>query len=67
MNTYGDKRDYPKIVIFSAYYHAGKKYYAYRCCTTWSKTCRDAVQRWVTAHPLESSDVKARFDKARKS
>ena len=54
--TYGDKRNYPKIDIF----WRG----LYRSSTTWSKTCREAKERFIDAHPnLLLADVKANFSK----
>ena len=63
--TYGNKRDYRKINIFTAHVHQGKRYFAYRASTTWSATCKEAISRFVDANPLEvlNSDVKARFSK----
>lgn len=39
--NYGDKRDYPKIDI---YVH-GK----YACSTTWARTCKEAVDRYMAS------------------
>jgi hypothetical protein len=35
--VYGDRRDYPEIDLY-----AGGRYL---CSTTWSRTCREALQR----------------------
>jgi hypothetical protein len=67
--TYGDKRDYPKIDI---YVRGSKQYgpayadnYCYARSTTWAKTCREAVEQYLKAHPdVEASNVKAHFDAA---
>lgn len=64
--SYGDKRDYPKIDIYAKTFNgirhvkAGK----YLCTTTWSKTCRDAVERYIERNPTTGyagSDLYARF------
>ena len=50
--TYGNKRDYPKIELV----YAGK----YVGTTTWSKTCREAREKYIERHPhLDPSKVKA--------
>lgn len=36
--------------------------WVYECSTTWSKTCKDAKQRFLKIHPyLNESQVKASF------
>ena len=62
---YGDKRDYRKIDIFVAHTHQGERYFAYKCSTTWAKTCREAMARFIVANPLayQSKDVRARFSR----
>ena len=37
--TYGDKRDYPKIDLYVDS--------TYVASTTWSRTCKEAVQRFL--------------------
>ena len=56
---YGDKRDYKKIDI----YVDG----VYKCSTTWSKTCTDAIDRYYDRHPelTVHSKVVAHFSKRR--
>ena len=50
--SYGDKRDYPKIELV----YAGK----YVGTTTWSKTCREAREKYIELHPTcDASKVKA--------
>ena len=50
--AYGDSRDYPKIELV----YAGK----YVGTTTWSKTCREAREKYIERHPhLDPSKVKA--------
>lgn len=47
---YGDKRDYPKINIFVAHHNGKERYFAYAASTTWSRTCREARQRFYEKH-----------------
>lgn len=58
--TYGDKRDYRKIVIFVRH----GKYFAYACVTTWAKTCKEARQKYYEAqYPrIALADIRCRFD-----
>ena len=37
--NYGDKRDYPKIDVYVNR--------SYRGSTTWCKTCKEAVERYI--------------------
>lgn len=56
--AYGDKRDYPKIDI----YVDGN----YRCSTTWSRTCREAVENFKQINPVVTSratKITAKFDR----
>ena len=54
MIVYGDKRDYSKIDIF----YNGQ----YQGSTTWSKTCREAKQRFFYKYPtLDFSKIKCSF------
>ena len=48
MLKHGDKRDYPKIYI----YVNGK----FVACTTWSKTCKDAVNNWHNVYGYVSNE-----------
>lgn len=41
--AYGDKRDYPKIEL----YYDGE----YKGTTTWARTCREAKEKFILAHP----------------
>lgn len=41
--NYGNKRDYPKIDL----YLKRKEGPLYLCSTTWAKTCKEAVARYV--------------------
>jgi hypothetical protein len=57
--TYGDKRDYRKIDI----YHDR---HGYVCSTTWAKTCREAIDRFIEARKLTNeykASYSARFAK----
>lgn len=56
---YGDKRDYRKIDI----YVDG----IYKCSTTWSKTRKDAIDRYYDRHPelTVHNKVAAHFAKRR--
>lgn len=58
---YGHKRDYPKIDIFIK---TDSNKWLYHSSTTWSKTCKEAVQefelRW---NNLAIKSVKANFAK----
>lgn len=55
---YGDKRDYPEIQIF---HRAGGRW-SYVCTTTWSRTCRQAKERFLAWHGnLKPDHVKAAF------
>ena len=56
---YGDKRDYKKIDI----YVDG----VYKCSTTWSRTCTDAIARYYDRHPelTAQNKVVAHFAKRR--
>ena len=56
---YGDKRDYKKIDI----YVEG----VYKCSTTWSRTCADAIDRYYDRHPelTVNNKVTAHFAKRR--
>jgi hypothetical protein len=50
--AYGDKRDYPKIELV----YGG----VYKGTTTWSKTCREAREKFIERHPhLDPSKVRA--------
>lgn len=57
--SYGDKRDYPKIEL----YYDGE----YKGTTTWARTCREAKEKFIQAHPriggymhpIDPSKVKA--------
>ena len=50
--AYGDKRDFPKIELV----YNGK----YVGTTTWSKTCREAREKYIERNPTcDSSKVKA--------
>lgn len=52
-DAYGDKRDYPKIHI----YVNG----SYVATTTWAKTCREAIDKYVEKHPEDKGKVTAHF------
>ena len=57
--AYGDKRDYPEIEIF---HKSGGKTWSYVCTTTWSRTCREAKERFLDWHGnLKKEHVKASF------
>lgn len=59
---YGNKRDYKKIDLFTK----GKgicNQWVYYATTTWAKTCKEAKQRFITEHQLDSTQVKAKFQK----
>lgn len=52
--NYGDKRDYRKIDIFV--------YGRYVCSTTWARTCREAIARYIERHPEhDMAIVKAHY------
>lgn len=52
--NYGDKRDYKPIEI----YHNGN----YVCTTTWSKTLKQAKEKFIESHGIvNSNDVKCYF------
>lgn len=51
--AYGDKRDYRKIDI----YRNG----SYCCSTTWSRTCREAIERHAAHYPAAGNKITARF------
>lgn len=55
--TYGNKRDYRKIDIYTMSPSTGK--WQYVATTTWAKTCREAVARFKALHPEQT--VKAHF------
>ena len=54
---YGDKRDYPKIDIYVNR--------IYRCSTTWAKTCKEAVAKFIESDPAmpQGAKVTAFFSK----
>ena len=53
--NYGDKRDYRKIDIFV--------YGQYVCSTTWARTCREAIAKYMERNPgHEAASIKARYD-----
>lgn len=54
-HKYGEKRDYPKIDI----YVKGK----YVCTTTWSRTCKEAKERYFVKYHIPLADIKTRFAK----
>jgi len=59
--TYGDKRDYKKIDI---YLRNLRGMYAYECSTTWSKTCKEAKQKFLYRHNyLDATQVRAVYAK----
>ena len=37
----------------------------YLCSTNWSRTCKEAVQRYQEKHPTENRKLRAWFDKSR--
>ena len=53
------RNDYPKINLFK------KGSGEYICSTTWSKTCGEAVDRYVSKYPSLSNAVYGRFIKIR--
>lgn len=56
--SYGNKRDYRKIDI----YVNG----SYVCSTTWAKSCREAVAKYIEQHPEhDEAMVKARYAQRR--
>jgi len=58
---YGDKTNYKKIDI---YLKNLKGFYQYECSTNWSKTCKEAKNRFLNKHNyLDASQVKANFSK----
>lgn len=53
--AFGDKRDFPKIEIFVD----GE----YKATTTWSKTCKEAIEKYKETHPeAKDKKVTANFD-----
>lgn len=42
-------------------YSRTKKYWAYECSTNQSKSCKEAKNRFVSLHGLDSEQVRARF------
>lgn len=58
--SYGDRRDYQKIDL----YVRRSGVFEYVGSTTWSKTCREAKEKYRAKYPnLLLSDIKARFAK----
>lgn len=57
MMAYGDKRNYPKIHVYTRI----AKTWHYAGTTTWAKTCKEAVAQFYVSHPEEQADVKANF------
>ena len=55
--AYGDKRDYPKIHVYTRI----AKTWHYAGTTTWAKTCKEAVTEFYRINPDEQADVKANF------
>lgn len=51
--NYGDKRDHRKIDI----YVDGN----YKASTTWAKTCKQAIERYINAYPDVTGNITARF------
>ncbi len=49
---YGDKRDYPKIELYTMSPSTGEWQYA--GTTTWSRTCKEAAQRFKALHPEQT-------------
>lgn len=57
---YGNKRNYAKIDICISTING----WHYVCSTTWSKSCKEAKQAYLSTHShLLASDVKANFSK----
>ena len=56
------KTNYRKINIYTK--RADGKWH-YTCSTTWNRTCKDAVARWIESRGLPDIkwEVKARFAK----
>jgi len=57
---YGDKRDYKKIDIF-----INNKY---ECSTTWAKTCKEAITKYIDKNAISlfmarARNIKANFSK----
>lgn len=49
---YGDKRDYPKIDLLTMSPSTGRWQYA--GTTTWSRTAKEAAQRFKKLHPEQT-------------
>lgn len=59
--TYGDKRDFPKIDLYTRQPEG----FVYVACTTWARTCREARERYAAGCAVPLADVKASFRKGR--
>jgi hypothetical protein len=59
---YGDKRDYPKIDIYRRK-ASNPRIFDYVGSSTWSRTCREAKDRYLANTGLERKDVKTCFAK----
>jgi hypothetical protein len=57
--VYGDKRDYKKIYIFVKNMANGQ--FLYKATTTWSRTCKEARERYANTHELPLSHVIASY------
>lgn len=64
--TYGSKRDFRPIEIWRKYPGGKATGWRFEGVTTWSRTCREAKERFIEAHPelAHAADrIKTRFAK----
>lgn len=55
------KTNYKKIDIYLRNFK--DKLFYYECSTSWSKTCKDAKQKFCKRHGLDETQVKVTFSK----
>jgi hypothetical protein len=57
--SYGSKRDYPKIDIYLRHLNGQREYHM---STTWSRTCKEAKARFLLEHNyLDAGQVTCSF------